>query len=53
MIYDKSSFKIFLQARYDSKRLYGKSLFNFPEKNILNFLIKRLKKNKFNIPIVY
>ncbi len=44
MTYNKSSFKIFLQARYDSKRLYGKSLLNFPEKNILNFLIKRLKK---------
>lgn len=52
MKYNKSSFKIFLQVRYDSRRLYGKSLFDFPEKNILNFLIKRLKKNKFNIPIV-
>jgi spore coat polysaccharide biosynthesis protein SpsF (cytidylyltransferase family)/methionyl-tRNA formyltransferase len=52
MKYHKSSFKIFLQVRYDSKRLYGKSLLNFPEKNILNFLIKRLKKNKFNIPII-
>ena len=37
----KSTFKIFLQVRHDSKRLPGKALLPFPEKNMLNFLIKR------------
>ena len=52
MTLKKSSFNIFLQARFDSKRLPGKALRHFPEKNLLNFLIKRLKKNIYKIPVI-
>ena len=41
----------YFSVYYDSE-IPGKALLPFPEKNMLNFLIKRLKTNKYNIPII-